>query len=128
MAAASEKIHHDEARRADEVTVERQTQHHAIAEDEPRTLRSSLATNLLVLLFLLYVFFWNLTTVSAFTMPERVVPLGIFLGLNQSWDMFAPYSAKNDGWLGAAASEALGPFWEKRTRSTGRGLLWTRQA
>ena len=98
MAAASEKIHYDEARRADEVTVERQTQHHAIAEDEPRTLRSSLATNLLILLFLLYVFFWNLTMVSAFTMPERVVPLGTFLGLNQSWDMFAPYPAKNDGW------------------------------
>ena len=96
--AASEKIHHNEAQTANEVTVERQTQHHAMAEDEPRTLQSSLATNLLVLFFLLYVFFWNLTTVAAFTMPERVVPLGTFLGLNQSWDMFAPYPAKNDGW------------------------------
>jgi hypothetical protein len=97
-APATKEPHHDQARRADEITVERQVQHHATAGAEPRTLRSSLATNVLALLFLLYVFLWNLTTISAFTMPERVVPLGSFLGLNQSWGMFAPSPAKNDGW------------------------------
>ncbi len=65
---------------------------------EASRLRSSLVTNILALFFLLYVFLWNLTTVSSFAMPERLVPLGLFLGLNQSWDMFAPYPTKDDGW------------------------------
>ena len=61
-------------------------------------LRSSLATNLLAAFFLLYVFCWNLMTVSAFTMPERLVPLAPLLGLGQSWVMFAPHPIKDDGW------------------------------
>jgi hypothetical protein len=61
-------------------------------------LRSPLATNLLAAFFLLYVFCWNLTTVSAFTMPERLVPLAPLLGLGQSWVMFAPHPIKDDGW------------------------------
>ena len=83
---------------AGEGTPEGQTQPHSKACAEPRTLRSSLVTNLLALLFLLCVFLWNLTAVSPFNMPERVVSLGTFLGLNQSWNMFTPYPAKNDGW------------------------------
>jgi len=61
-------------------------------------LRSSLVTNLLAAFFLLYVFFWNFTTVTSFTMPERIVPLGHFLGLSQNWNMFSPYPTKDDGW------------------------------
>ncbi len=68
-------------------------------ESEPAiTLRSSLATNLLAAFFLLYVFCWNLTTVSTFTMPERLVPLGYALGLWQEWRMFAPSPTKYDYW------------------------------
>ncbi len=61
-------------------------------------LRSSLATNLLAAFFLLYVFCWNLTTVSAFAMPAPLIPLGQSLGLTQSWDMFAPSPSREDGW------------------------------
>jgi hypothetical protein len=31
-------------------------------------------------------------------LPERVVPLGPFLGLDQYWGMFAPSPSKEDGW------------------------------
>jgi len=61
-------------------------------------LRVSLATNLLALFFVLYVFCWNLTTVSEFRMPERLVPLGFFLGLKQDWGVFAPNPTKSGGW------------------------------
>jgi hypothetical protein len=65
---------------------------------ESTVLRASLAINLLAAVFLLYIFFWNLTTVSSFMMPERVVPLGHILGLEQGWSMFAPSPTKNDVW------------------------------
>jgi len=62
-------------------------------------LRSSLATNLLVLLFLVYVFLWNLAGVSwSFTMPERLWSPATFLGLDQNWVMFAPAPPKGDLW------------------------------
>src|SRR5918993_525146 len=71
----------------------------ALAEEpEPAELRSSLATNLLAFFFIFYVLCWNLTTATAFTLPERTVPLGTFLGLDQRWGMFAPYPSKEDGW------------------------------
>jgi hypothetical protein len=79
-------------------TVEQETERDAGAEPKQTTLRSSLATNLLALLFLVYVFLWNLGTVSSFTMPERIVPLGPFLGLDQYWAMFAPAPPKGDLW------------------------------
>jgi hypothetical protein len=34
----------------------------------------------------------------SFTLPERAVPLGPFLGLDQYWGMFAPSPRKEDGW------------------------------
>ncbi|HET7273488.1 MAG TPA: HTTM domain-containing protein [Rubrobacter sp.] len=67
-------------------------------EPQPRMLRSSLVTNLLAFIFLMYVLCWNLTTVNAFTMPERLFPVGPFLGLDQYWGMFAPSPSKEDGW------------------------------
>jgi hypothetical protein len=70
----------------------------APAGSEPRMLRSSLVTNLLAFIFLLYVLCLNLTTVSVLTMPERLLPVGPFLGLEQSWTMFAPAPSKEDGW------------------------------
>jgi hypothetical protein len=84
----------------DEATVGHETRHHAPGEEpEPVRLRSSLATNLLALVFVLYVLCWNLTTVSAFTLPERAAPLGPFLGLDQYWGMFAPSPSSQDGWF-----------------------------
>jgi hypothetical protein len=67
-------------------------------EPEPAELRSALATNLLAFFFIFYILCWNLTTATSFTLPERAVPLGPFLGLDQYWGMFAPSPSKEDGW------------------------------
>jgi len=69
-----------------------------IEQPDPPELRSSLATNLLAFFFIFYILCWNLTTVTSFTLPERAVPLGPFLGLDQYWGMFAPSPSKEDGW------------------------------
>jgi hypothetical protein len=61
-------------------------------------LRSSLASNLLAFIFLLYVLFSNITSVSELKMPELLAPLGSSLNIDQGWDMFAPGVLKNDGW------------------------------
>jgi hypothetical protein len=66
--------------------------------EEPAEMRSSLATNLLAFFFIFYILCWNLTTVTSFTLPERTVPLGPFLGLDQYWAMFAPSPPREDGW------------------------------
>jgi hypothetical protein len=70
----------------------------AVEEPEPKELQSSLATNLLAFFFVFYILCWNLTTVTSFTLPERTVPLGPFLGLDQYWNMFVPFPSKEDGW------------------------------
>jgi hypothetical protein len=82
----------------DESTAGQGTPNGTPAGSEPRMLRSSLLTNLVAIIFLMYVLFWNLTTVSAFTMPEQLFPVGPFLGLDQYWGMFAPSPSKEDGW------------------------------
>jgi hypothetical protein len=75
-----------------------ETRHDEALAEEPAELRSTLATNLLAFFFIFYVLCWNLTTATAFTLPERTVPLGPFLGLDQYWGMFAPSPSKEDGW------------------------------
>lgn len=61
--------------------------------------RTSPAVNLLAGFFLVYVFLWNLTTVSAFTLPERLEPIGYSFGVAQSWSMFTPFPTREDGWF-----------------------------
>jgi hypothetical protein len=61
--------------------------------------RSSLLTNLLALFFLVYVFFFNLTTVTDYTLPTYAQPLSQLLGLRQTWDMFAPWPSKQTEWF-----------------------------
>jgi hypothetical protein len=78
---------------------ERETRRSALTGGERIMLRSSFATNLLAFSFLLYVFSWNVTTVSELKMPERLLPLNYFLGIDQSWGMYAPYPTKDDGWF-----------------------------
>jgi hypothetical protein len=97
-ASATKSKGQGETRPAARATAGQEPWHNGAAGSEPATLRSSLVTNLLALFFVLYVFCWNLATVSEFRMPERLVPLGHFLGIGQIWDMFAPYPFKDDGW------------------------------
>jgi hypothetical protein len=74
--------------------------HHetAAGSTKPTVLRSSLASNLLAFVFLLYILFSNITSVSELKMPELLAPLGSSLNINQEWAMFAPGVLKNDGW------------------------------
>ena len=88
----------DETRPAAGTAGERGGEDDSAASGELTTLRSSLVTNLLALFFLLYVFCWNLTTVSEYDMPERIRPLGYVLGLRQDWGVFAPEPRKTGGW------------------------------
>ena len=97
-AAIETKEHQGEPRPAASATAGQELWHRGAAGSEQVTLRSSLATNLIVLFFLLYVLCWNLMSVSEFRMPQRLVPIAYFLDLEQSWDMFTPYPAKDDGW------------------------------
>jgi hypothetical protein len=62
-------------------------------------LRSSLLSNLLAFVFLVYVLLWNLTTVSDFAMPQHARTLGYLLGLRQQWSMFAPRPTTTTSWL-----------------------------
>ena len=57
---------------------------------QPMKLRPALLTNLLAAFFLVYIFCWNLTTVTDFEIPERLENVGDFFGLSQTWSMFAP--------------------------------------
>jgi hypothetical protein len=78
--------------------IERKARHGVAERSGLIMLRSSLATDLFAALCVFFVFCWNLTTVSSFTLPERISSFGLFLGLDQSWGMFAPYPSKEDGW------------------------------
>jgi hypothetical protein len=94
---AAEKSPRDKTRSATGV-IERKTRRGAAERSGPIMLRSSLAIDLFAALCLFFIFCWNLTTVSSFTLPERISSFGLFLGLDQSWGMFAPYPSKEDGW------------------------------
>jgi hypothetical protein len=75
-----------------------EAQHVTPSGPGPVVLRSLFAAEVLALFFILYILCWNLSTVSALTMPEQVAPLGPFLGLDQYWGMFAPAPPREDGW------------------------------
>ena len=71
----------------------------SLRADWPLRLRSAAGTNLCAAFFLVYIFCWNLSTVSDFRIPPPLNTIGTFLHLDQSWGMFAPYPAKDDGWF-----------------------------
>ena len=65
----------------------------------PVTLRSSIWANLLAAFFLVYIFAFNLSTISDFRIPPPLAPIGSLLRLEQKWSMFSPYPNKRDGWF-----------------------------
>jgi len=70
----------------------------ATGGDGPTILRPSPVTNLLAALTLVYVFSSNLASVSGFTVPERVAPIGLALSLDQGWSVFAPGVTRYNDW------------------------------
>jgi hypothetical protein len=52
--------------------------------------------------FLVYVFLWNLRTLDQqrfqCIFPVQVNGIGVAVGLDQMWNLFAPYPLKDDGW------------------------------
>ncbi len=66
--------------------------------ERPAALRASFAIDLIAAVSLVYILFWNLTTVSSFAMPAGSTPLGLVLGFDQSWRMFSPSPPVDDGW------------------------------
>ena len=61
--------------------------------------RASLAVNLFATACLIFVLLWNLSTISVSAVPGVVRPIGLVLGLQQRWDMFAPYPVKSTMWF-----------------------------
>jgi hypothetical protein len=60
---------------------------------------AALAANLFAAACLIVVLIWNLSTISVVSIPGVVRPFGYLLGLQQSWGMFAPSSAKITTWF-----------------------------
>jgi hypothetical protein len=60
------------------------------ANPAPGFLRASPLGNVLAAFCILFVVLWNITTVSAFTLPRQVQPVAYFTGMYQTWNMFAP--------------------------------------
>ncbi|MGD1807523.1 HTTM domain-containing protein [Dapis sp. BLCC M126] len=56
--------------------------------------------NILALLFIAFVFIWNLHSISpeVFPIPKIVRATNLILRLDQKWSMFAPYPSLEDGW------------------------------
>lgn len=52
-------------------------------------LKGSFIGNILATFCLIFVFAWNISTVTAFTMPRDLRPVAYGLGLYQTWNMFA---------------------------------------
>ncbi len=65
---------------------------------QPERLRSSPVLNLVAAFCLLFVFAWNMTTVSAYTMPSASRPVAYSLGIYQTWNMFAPRPPHATSW------------------------------
>lgn len=56
-------------------------------------------THSLVVLFLVCVALWNITSLpQTFTMSKPLANLCLFLHIDQYWNMFAPYPSIDDGW------------------------------
>lgn len=60
--------------------------------------RSNAITSFLAILFLAYIFTWNLKSVYTLSLPPKAYAVGSFLRLDQLWNMFAPFPLKEDGW------------------------------
>jgi hypothetical protein len=63
-------------------------------------LRLSAGASALAVIMMAYMLVWNLANVNSakIKIPARVRSVGNLVGLDQNWEMFAPFPAKDDGW------------------------------
>lgn len=61
--------------------------------------KPQLASEIIVILALVYVLGWNMNTVGKKVIPDNFLWIGNFFKLQQHWAMFAPTVFKNDGWF-----------------------------
>ncbi len=60
---------------------------------------SPFSKNVLAAFFFIYILIWNLWTINPqLKIPTSFWTIGNMLGINQRWDMFAPYPFKTSGW------------------------------
>lgn len=64
----------------------------------PLSVRTSRMVNVFAFMTIVYVFLWNLTSVRHVPFRPVEEKPAITLGLDQEWDMFAPYPLTYDGW------------------------------
>ena len=68
--------------------------------DSSSGLRLSAGAGALALIMMVYILFWNVANVRVthVKISDRGRSVGNLLGLDQIWEMFAPFPAKDDGW------------------------------
>lgn len=73
---------------------------HSLPSDKAPGFSLGKVQSFFVAALLLYVFVWNSATVpgSGVKISEPYQSIGVLLGLEQSWSMFAPSPLKHDGW------------------------------
>jgi predicted DCC family thiol-disulfide oxidoreductase YuxK len=64
----------------------------------PLNLRTPPTITVFALLFILYVSLWNLSSITYVPFAPWEQTIGLTLGIDQKWDMFAPNPLTYDGW------------------------------
>lgn len=85
----------------------------------------SLAASLLAIMFMVYMVVWNIGNLSysPFKLSDRARSIGNLVGLDQAWEMFAPFPAKDDGWYVIPAQLKNG---RKIDLYTGHEIDWSK--
>jgi hypothetical protein len=69
------------------------------SDEAVQWVRAGRLTNFFLAFCLLFVFLWNLATVSSFAMPAETRPFAYASGLYQKWNMFAPRPSTGTTWI-----------------------------
>ncbi len=80
----------------------------------PKFSYNSRLINALAACSIIYIIIWNINTLPQFknTMPAIIRPVGIILGINQKWALFAPEPSTKSGWFVIAARLKDGTFYD----------------
>lgn len=66
----------------------------------PTTLwKPSRLSQSLAVIFLIYIFLWNMRSVDMLSLPPQFNALGSLTRVDQYWNMFAPFPLRVDGWF-----------------------------